>query len=449
MAKASQKNTTITVTGLKDSDGNTGLTAIVSRTGPDKGKIISVKNNQGKFLDYSSAKEISLIDDNKNIIQNQLDAFAIVGAPTSLADQSGGLGNADPVQLDGIIDKEPYDQEITGKTETGVVLNTVDQTPAAQRVGNQGGSNTSGRVFVLPVDMQINGDGSQDHIRIRALKYKPPQGNNQAFANIVKGGVQSQNANLPPQGYEYEGEVILPIPSAVRDRASASWAMSSMSPITAAAVGVVAGPAIDAVGGDIGALGTGLTRLLQGIPDIFSKESEEFKQVAAASLSASLIKSIGIGGNLEPSDLIARKTGKAANPNMELLFRGPNMRAFDLGWKFVSRSPEEAKVLRQIIKFLKVQSLPNISENANLINSPNVFFIRYMNGNSRIKSLPQPKICALTDFGIDHTPDSLGWSAYEDSHPVATAITMQFLELTPLFRNELEAGFPEDDDVGF
>ena len=83
MAKASQKNKTITVTSLKDSDGNTGLTALVSRTGPDKGKIISVKNNQGKFLDYSSAKEISLIDNNKNIIQNQLDAFAIVGAPTS------------------------------------------------------------------------------------------------------------------------------------------------------------------------------------------------------------------------------------------------------------------------------------------------------------------------------------------------------------------------------
>ena len=341
MAKASQKNKTITVTGLKDSDGNTGLTAIVSRTGPDKGKIISVKNNQSKFLDYSSAKEISLIDNNKNIIQNQLDALAI--APTSLADQSDGLGNSDPVELDGIIDEEPYNQEVTGQTETGVVLNSTDQTPAAQRVGNQGGTNISGRVFVLPIDMQINGDGSQDHIRIRALKYKPPQGNNQAFANIVKGGVQSQNANLPPQGYEYEGEVILPIPSAVRDRASASWAMSSMSPITAAAVGVVAGPAIDAVGGDIGALGSGLTRLLKGIPDIFSKESEEFKQVAAASLSASLIKSIGIGGNLEPSDLIARKIGKAANPNMELLFRGPNMRAFDLGWKFVSRSPEEAK----------------------------------------------------------------------------------------------------------
>ena len=89
MAKASQKNKTITVTSLKDSDGNTGIaTAIVSRTGPDKRKIISVKNNQGKFLDYNSAKEISLISDNVTIIQNQLDAFAIVGAPTSLGRRS-------------------------------------------------------------------------------------------------------------------------------------------------------------------------------------------------------------------------------------------------------------------------------------------------------------------------------------------------------------------------
>ena len=102
-----------------------------------------------------------------------------------------------------------------------------------------------------------------------------------------------------------------------------------------------------------------------------------------------------------------------------------------------------------MIKFMKLQCLPTVGENTTLINSPNVFFIRYMNGDTRIKSLPQPKICALVNFGIDHTPDGMGWAAYEDSHPVSSSLVMQFAELTPLFRNEMEFTFPEEDDVGF
>lgn len=439
-SQTEQKNKVVTVTGLKDSAGNIGLNAKVSKEGSDIGKVISVTTAEGEKLNYTSAKTAAEDTYNKTKIENTLKAFPGVE------------------KFDGVIDEEAYNQSGQG-TATGVPQNTVDAPPAS--FSNKAGTNVSGKVFMVPVDMQISGEGSQDHIRIRALKYKPPQGNTGSdpiiganFESVVQKGLKSANADLPPGNYDYQGEVILPIPTAVRDRASASWAMSKLSPITAAGVGLVAAPAIEAAGGDIGALGTAFRTVLKTVGGIFGAGGTEedtfgFNQIAAASLSTALLKSINLGAGLEPSDILARVSGKAANPNMELLFRGPNMRVFDLGWKFVSRSPEEAKRLRQIIKFLKVQSLPELSQNANLINSPNVFFIRYMNGNSRIKSLPQPKICALTDFGIDHTPDNIGWSAYEDSHPVATAITMQFLELTPLFRNEIEAAFPEDDDVGY
>ena len=125
------------------------------------------------------------------------------------------------------------------------------------------------------------------------------------------------------------------------------------------------------------------------------------------------------------------------------------MRQFEFQFKLVCRSKDDAKRIREIIKFFKLQSLPSVNKNTNLINSPNVFFIRYMNGDTRIKSLPQPKICALINFGIDHTPDNMGWAAYEDSHPVATALVMSFAELTPLFKNEMVEAFPEADDVGY
>lgn len=439
-SQTEQKNKTTTITGLKDSNGTIGLNAVVSRSGNDVGKVITVTTASGEKIQYVQAQAVVQDSYNKARIDAHVKAFPEVES------------------VSGVIAEEAYNQSGKG-TATGVPQNTSDEAPAS--FSSSAGLNLSGKVLMLPLDMQISGEGSQDHIRIRALKYKPPQAGGGSkpivganFESVVQKGLKSANAGLPPGNYEYMGEVILPIPSAVRDRASASWAMSRLSPITAAGVGLVAAPAVEAAGGDIKAIGTAFSSFIKSIGGVFGAGGTEtdtfgFNQVAAASLSAAFLKEVGLGAGLEPSDILARTTGKAANPNMELLFRGPNMRAFDFGWKFISRSPQEAKRLRQIIKFLKVQSLPQLSENANLINSPNVFFIRYMNGDSRIKSLPQPKICALVDFGIDHTPDNLGWNAYEDSHPIATAITMQFLELTPLFRNEIETAFPEDDDVGY
>jgi hypothetical protein len=437
MASQTQsKNATITVNQLTLPDGSLGK-AVVSKSGPDAGKIISVQKNNGAFIPFNEALSVS------ENVNNQTRINAALGAAKSTE------------TLQGVVPISSYDQNIkssgTGVVESARALNVAAATDP--KVFSNFSGNSSGKVFMLPIDMQIDGEGSQDHIRIRALKYTAPQGGNVSgadFKSVIENGIKSANANLPPANYGYEGEVILPIPSQVRDRSSATWAMSRLSPPMAAAVGTVAGPATKAAGGDVlGGLGD-LIKALTGAPGagLFGGGTEGFNQVLAASLSSALLGQVGLGG-LEPSDILARTTGKVANPNMELLFRGPNMRAFEFSWKFAARSSAEARRIREIIRFFKIQSLPSVGQNANLINSPNVFFIRYMNGNTRIKSLPQPKICALTEFGIDHTPDQVGWAAYEDSHPVATSLTMQFLELTPLFRNELEEAFPTEDDVGY
>lgn len=435
MASQTQiKNTTIPITGIITPKGNGGKVS-VSKSGPDVGFITTAQNSDGTFLTRTEAVTVS---------QNPTNTTKINAALTASKSTS---------TLQGVVTQSAYDQN-TKSTPTGTPTSTTNEIPAAdapfdpKTLNNGSGSNT-GKVYPFPVDMQYSGTGSQDHIRIRALKYKAPQGGTQeGFTSVVQGGIKSANASLPPSNYEYEGEVILPIPTAVKDSSSASWSMTKMSPIMAAAVGTVAAPAVTAAGGNPG-------EALQQIMDALTKSGTflgaggaEYRQILAASLSSSFLGSVGLTG-IEPSDILARTTGKVSNPNMELLFRGPNMREFEFAWKFACRSDEDAKRIRQIIKFMKLQCLPTVGENANLINSPNVFFIRYMNGDTRIKSLPQPKICALVNFGIDHTPDAMGWAAYEDSHPVSTAMVMQFAELTPLFRNEMEEAFPEEDDVGY
>jgi hypothetical protein len=433
MASQTQiKNTTIPVTGIITPKGNGGKVS-VSKSGPDTGSIITAQNADGTFLTHAQAVAV---------FQNSANAAKINAALTASKSTS---------TLQGVVAQSAYDQN-TKSTPTGVPTSTTNQIPAANAANPKITNNSpkginTGKVYTFPVDMRYSGAGSQDHIRIMGLKYIAPQGA-AGFGSVLTDGLKSANAGLPPSGYAYEGEVILPIPTAVRDRSSASWSMSKMSPVMAAAVGAVAVPAAQAARGDILGAVKSTYNLFKSPGAFFGSEGSDYREVLAASMSSALLGSFGLTG-LEPSDILARTTGKVSNPNMELLFRGPNMREFEFAWKFACRSAEEAKRIRQIIKFMKLQCLPTVGENTTLINSPNVFFIRYMNGDTRIKSLPQPKICALVNFGIDHTPDGMGWAAYEDSHPVSSSLVMQFAELTPLFRNEMEEYFPEEDDVGF
>jgi len=434
MASQTQiKNTTIPVTGIITPKGNGGKVS-VSKSGPDAGSIITAQNADGTFLTHAQAVAV---------FQNSANAAKINAALTA---------SKSTKPLQGVVAKPAYDQNIKS-TPTGVPTSTTNQIPAANAANPKTKNNfpkgiNTGKVYTFPVDMRYSGAGSQDHIRIMGLKYIAPQGS-AGFGSVLTDGLKSANAGLPPSGYAYEGEVILPIPTQVRDKASASWSMQKMSPVMSAGVGAVAAPAVKAAGGDVlGGLSDFTTRMFKSGPDFLGAGGTEFREIMAATMSSAFLGSVGLTG-LEPSDILARTTGRVSNPNMELLFRGPNMRQFEFAWKFACRSADDAKRIREIIKFMKLQCLPEVEDNTNLINSPNVFFIRYVNGNTRIKSLPQPKICALLEFGIDHTPDGMGWAAYEDSHPVSTALVMQFAELTPLFKNEMEEYFPEGDDVGF
>lgn len=426
------KNETLTVTGIITPGGNNGKVS-VSKSGSNVGLIITAQNPDNTFLKHSEAVTVS---------QNALNQTKINAALSASKSKT---------TLQGVVPEVPYAQNIKS-TPTGTPTSTTNEIPAADapfdpKTLNNGSGSNKGKVYPFPVDMNYNSAGSQDHIRIRALKYKPPQGET-GLNSVLTNGIKSVNAKLPPRDYEYEGEVILPIPMGVRDLSSASWSMSKMSPIMAAAVGLVADPAIKAIGGDMAGALKNLAAKFNKAPGAFGGQGDDFRQIYAAAASSGLISQFGLG-EIEPSEILARTTGKVANPNMEMLFRGPNMRSFEFQFKLVCRSKDDAKRIREIIKFFKLQSLPSVGANTNLINSPNVFFIRYMNGDTRIKSLPQPKICALTNFGIDHTPDQMGWAAYEDSHPVATALVMSFAELTPLFKNEMVEAFPEADDVGY
>ena len=145
------------------------------------------------------------------------------------------------------------------------------------------------------------------------------------------------------------------------------------------------------------------------------------------------------GVNLSADEVLARSTGKILNPNAELLFQGPVLRDFGFKFLMIARSEDEAEEIRKIIKFFKVGAAPVFSDGPALLGTPNVFQLEYKAGKRRLNTVNRFNEMALRTITVDYAPDGF-WSAYQDSHPVAVVMSLQFSELRPLYRVDHEFG---------
>jgi len=134
---------------------------------------------------------------------------------------------------------------------------------------------------------------------------------------------------------------------------------------------------------------------------------------------------------------------------MELLFRSPLLRNFGLAYRLTARSKDEAREIREIIRFFKQGMSPRNSNTGSnfFIRTPNVFGVEFKTtGDKRNISLPKFKVCALRGFSTDYSPDKM-WAAYDDGHPVSVTIVMEFGELTPIYSGDFE-NLPAED-IGY
>lgn len=173
----------------------------------------------------------------------------------------------------------------------------------------------------------------------------------------------------------------------------------------------------------------------------------EGKGLLNSVISSNILKAAGM--NVAAETILARGAGIVPNPNMELLFRSPLLRNFGLAYRLTARSKDEAREIRQIIRFFKQGMSPRNSSTGNnfFIKTPNVFGVEFRTtGDNRNKSLPKFKVCALRGFSTDYSPDKM-WAAYDDGQPVSVTIVMEFGELTPIYSGDFEN--IDSDDIGY
>ncbi len=280
--------------------------------------------------------------------------------------------------------------------------------------------------YYYPMALKANRD--QDKLSISVLEYKPRPIGESSPSGLGIGQREGYNSRTL-------GSVFLPVPGSVLDSNNVSWDANEMDPVKLLASDAF----FDNVQKGDGAI-DGLADTLGQIGVSVGESSGGVKEAVAAALAKA-----ATGGSI-----LTRSTGKIINPNMELLFKGPQMRTFQLAWKMSPRSYEESEMIKKIIRMFKQSMAVKRSESQLFLKSPNTYKLRYMTARNKEHGfLPKIKECALTGCSVNYTPDG-NYQTYENSSMVAYQMTLSFNELEPIYHDDYyKLDQDRDESIGF
>ena len=306
-----------------------------------------------------------------------------------------------------------------------VVINMADRTPSVPG---------KGKSLRYPEDIK---DEKTDYVLFQFGKYTPPfqggqAGNNNSSRNKYDSYSRSETLNtkgvdkiLPP--------IILYMPQDISSDTKANWNGKAFSNLGRAA--------LKATSGNLNDLGKDFS------------VSQAFENAIDALKTGTLNVIPGVGGNLNLNDITASTRGVIINPNVEIIFDSPELREFTLKFKLTPHGAKEAEVISGIFKTFKRAMLPTFNATAayegeggkniaggNTIGVPYMCRVNFMMGSDLHPYLPQYKTCAITGVSANFTPDG-AYATYEDGSPVATELTVSFLETKLIFAEEINNGF--------
>ena len=289
---------------------------------------------------------------------------------------------------------------------------------------------------VLRYPLKMFAEGT-DYLQIDMLDYVPV-----AERGDEVGGVQQYKSytRKPGEGFRRNsnkqplGTILLPIPSNIQDGNSVNYTDDSMNTLVGAAMGGVEG-LMTGVGQalknfDLEEAGNTFLRNAKGTLDASGLTLENAQDLVTKYFSAQALNIFG--ANVTLDQLLARNSGQVFNPNMELLFNGPSLRNFNFSFKMTPRSADESEEIKTIIRFFKRGMAPKAAATGLFLKTPNVFELRYRQGNGEHKFLHRFKQCFLTNISVNYTGDGV-YSTYNDGTPVSMIMTLMFKELAPIY----------------
>ena len=241
----------------------------------------------------------------------------------------------------------------------------------------------------------------------------------------------------------------LPIPQEVNDSNQVTWGDDRVNAIQLAGLAIAKDIIEEGPVNAIQKSQQAIRAMLSGVslPDIGSETTNAVR----AAISGAAVGALG--GNITADSVIARSTGQILNSNLELLFQGVNLRTFPYSITFSPRSPDEALVVKAIIRSLKQSMSPkagnyNGSAQGIFLQSPDLFQLEYLKDGAPHPFLNKFKLAALTGMSVNYT-NAGTYTSYEDGTPVNLRMDLTFKEINPIYHEDYLPFNGADEGVGF
>ena len=271
-----------------------------------------------------------------------------------------------------------------------------------------------------PLDLDTS---KQDTLKIVAYERQPRRfsGGAQTAASGFLARRDTSNLGSP------KGTIILPINGQIVDNSSVDYGDNTLNALEAFAAGTAFAAVADKV--SEGTVGSQLKDAFKNL----NLNKEALEGLVGSAAAAAGLNALS-GTNQTANTIASRLTGTILNPNLELLFKGPQLRNFPFTYLFLPREKAEADQVIGIIRTLKENMTPRIQSNF-FIKSPNVFSVEYLKGGTPHPYLNRIKLCALRSCNVEYAP--LGtYATFPDGMPHAVRMTLQFTELDPVYSED-------------
>ena len=296
----------------------------------------------------------------------------------------------------------------------------------ARRGGPKGGTRyTAAKILRYPLG-EPGGPFQYDYISITAHDYQPSG----------LGSNYEADKNL---GIAYE-KVILPMQPQLSETNAVNWSDDQLNPVqammgnfAAQTIGALADLSVDDIKAAFSNLGS----------DIKEAIKDPNNKAAIAAYFA---------GQAVGANVLGRSTGTVINPNLELLFNGPNLRTFNFNFRLTPREPAESEEIREIIYAFKRNMSVQRSKSNLFLRSPRLFKLEYIykgeDEGVQHPYLNKFKPCAMTNFQVNYTPDG-SYATYDQTGSLtAYDLTMSFSEVMPIYASDNEYT-DNPQDMGF
>ncbi|CAB4126621.1 Baseplate tail-tube protein gp48, T4-like virus [uncultured Caudovirales phage] len=227
--------------------------------------------------------------------------------------------------------------------------------------------------------------------------------------------------------------IALHMPNALNIKYTVSWAEEDTA---GAEMASILGE--DAVG-MLKTMGDVMPSSMKDIPAATDKFINSSSAQKSGADIKSMVASLGLA-NAPGGAYMSARTGLAANPRKEMVFKGVDFRTFSFDYSFFPRSIEEANNVEQIIQTFKFHMHPEYKDtNSFLYLYPSEFDISYYTKDGENAHIHKHTSCVLTDLSINYTPNG-NFNTFSNGMPTQINISLTFKELSSPSKETIEKG---------